>query len=90
MRLTCLLGQFTASNNALYATGRGAFQDSNALANVTVLGVMESVVNVTLNGVEVPSGSVDYNETSKALSVTGLEGATSAGAWSGDWVLRWG
>jgi len=82
--------QFTASDNALYASARGTYQDKNALANVTVPGVQESVSNVTLNGMAVPSSGVNYNTTSKALMVTGLNNATSARAWSSDWVLKWG
>lgn len=82
--------QFTASKNALYASGRGLYKDANSLANVTVLGVQYAVTNVSLNGVAVPRSSVNYDASSKALTVTGLNNATSAGAWSKDWVLRWG
>lgn len=82
--------QFTTSNNALYASARGAYKDTNPLANVTVLGVQDAVTNVSLNGVAVAGSSVNYNDSSKALTVTGLNNATSAGAWSKDWVLRWG
>ena len=64
--------------------------DTNPLANITVLGVQDAVTNVSLNGMAVPSSNVSYNMSSKALTVTGLNSATSAGAWSKDWVLRWG
>lgn len=64
--------------------------DTNPLANVTVLGVQDAVTNVSLNGMAVGGSSVNYNASSKALTVTGLNNATSAGAWSKDWVLRWG
>ena len=66
------------------------YKDTNPLANITVLGVQDTVTNVSLNGVDVPGRSVNYNMSSKALTVTGLNNATSAGAWSKDWVLRWG
>ena len=66
------------------------YKDTNPLANVTVLGVQSAVTNVSLNGAAVPDGSFNYNESSKALTVTGLRNATSKGAWSQDWVLRWG
>ena len=82
--------QFTASSKALYASGRGMYKDTNPLANVTVLGVQSAVTNVSLNGAAVPGGSFNYNGSSKALTVTGLGNATSKGAWSQDWVLRWG
>ena len=65
------------------------YKDTNPLANVTVLGVQDAVTNISLNGMAVPGSSVKYNESSKALTVTGLNNATSAGAWSEDWVLRW-
>lgn len=66
------------------------YKDTNPLANVTVLGVQETVTNVSLNGMAVPGSRVNYNKSSKALTVTGLNNPTSAGAWSKDWVLRWG
>ena len=84
-----IVTQFTASNNALYASARGTYNDTNALANVTVLGVQQSVANVSLNGQILPSQSFSYDPTSKALVVTKLNNATRAGAWSNDWVLRW-
>ncbi len=81
--------QFTASNSALYASVRGLYKDGNALANITVLGVQQSVSKVSLGGNVLPSNNINYDMTSKALVVTGLNNATSAGAWSSDWVLRW-
>ena len=81
--------QFTASNNALYASTRGVYEDTNPLANVTVLGVQDAVTTVSLNGMAISGSNVNYDGSSKALTVTGLNDATSAGAWSEDWVLRW-
>lgn len=73
----------------LLASGRGNYTDANPLANVTVLGLPSAPVgNVTLNGASV-SGKVVYNASSQVLFIGGLEGVTAAGAWSGDWVLRW-
>ena len=66
------------------------YNDTNPIANVTVLGVQSAVYNVSLNGMAIPDSSFSYNGSSKALTVTGLRNATSAGAWSRDWVLRWG
>ncbi|KAL8701098.1 MAG: hypothetical protein Q9224_000656, partial [Gallowayella concinna] len=45
-----LFVEFTASQNALYASARGNYNDTNPLANVTILGVEESVSNITFNG----------------------------------------
>ena len=56
---------------------------------MTVLGVQQSVSSVNLNGNVVPSEKVVYNETTKALKVTGLNEMTSEGAWRGEWVLQW-
>lgn len=80
--------QFSLINQALYATGRGTFQDSNPLANVTIMGVDESVSHVTLNGIQLASGWA-WNGTSQVLEIKELMNSTSSGAWSSDWVLRW-
>lgn len=81
-----LMVDFTVANNKLYASTRGTYVDTNALANVTVLGVQSAPSNVTLNGQGV---GFEYNATSKVLSCKGLQDCTSAGAWSSDWVLSW-
>lgn len=83
-----LIVEFTISQNSLYASARGLYRDTNALGNVTVMGMQNAPGNVTLNGVAISSG-VDYNSTSKVLKVTGLQNATSTGAWTNDWVLSW-
>lgn len=77
------------TNGALYAAARGTYVDSNPLANITILGVQNSVSNVTLNGASISSGWT-YNGTSKVLDIKGLNNCTSSGgAWSSDWVLKW-
>ncbi|CAK1357391.1 Alpha-glucosidase [Cercospora beticola] len=83
-----LIVDFTASNGSLYASTRGLYEDTNSLANVTVLGVQDEPGNVTLNGQAVSSG-VTYNSTSKVLSLVGLENLTTEGAWKNDWALTW-
>ena len=83
--------EFTAAGSALYASPRGAYVDRNPLANITVMGVKAAPAgNVTLNGAAVVAGALKYNSSSQVLSVTGLNDVTKAGAWSGEWVLRWG
>lgn len=79
---------FTASDNSLYASARGLFKDTNALANVTVMGVSSKPSSVTLNGEKISSG-VNYDSSSKVLSIKGLQSATSEGAWAADWALSW-
>ena len=81
-----LFVDFTAADNRLYASPRGAYEDTNALANVTVLGVQAAPENVTLNGVGV---GFAYDAASQVLSVRGLQNMTTQGAWCGDWVLGW-
>jgi alpha-glucosidase len=80
---------FVASNSTLFSTSRGAFKDTNPLANVTVLGVQQAPSSISLNAQAVPSDSVTYNSTSKVLVVNGLQGLTQQGAFSNDWVLKW-
>ena len=83
-----LLVDFTIGNGSLYASGQGLYQDSNALANVTILGVSSQPSNVTLNGNDV-SSAMAYNSSSKVMKLTGLQNSTSSGAWANDWVLSW-
>jgi alpha-glucosidase len=80
--------EFVVANNALYASVRGTYVDSNPLANITILGVGSEPKNVTLNG-QVVSKSASYNSSSRAVKITGLTDATKSGAWESDWVLQW-
>jgi len=83
-----LLVDLTASRGTLFASSRGLYQDNNALANVTVLGVQRKPNAVTLNGVKLASG-VNWSNSTKVLRVTGLQNATTGGAWASDWALSW-
>ncbi|KAH9214809.1 glycoside hydrolase family 31 protein [Leptodontidium sp. 2 PMI_412] len=80
--------EFSLTGSSLYASARGTYNDTNPLANVTILGVSSSVSNVTLNGASLSSGWT-YNETSQVLDIKGLTNSTSGGAWTNDWVLKW-
>ena len=83
--------EFTVAGSALYVSPRGAYVDGNPLANVTVMGVTTAPMGiVTLNGAAVVAEGLHYNSSSQVLSVTGLSDVTKAGAWSCEWVLRWG
>ncbi|KAI9759304.1 MAG: hypothetical protein M4579_002433 [Chaenotheca gracillima] len=85
-----LLVDFTATSSSLCASPNGTYKDANPLANVTVLGVSNNVHNVSLNNAALPStADWSYNDTSKVLAVTGLETATSDGAWKDSWTLSW-
>ncbi|KAK5121369.1 hypothetical protein LTR85_005535 [Meristemomyces frigidus] len=83
-----LLVDLTASNGSLYAAARGLYEDTNSLANVTILGVPSQPSTVALNGQTISSG-VNYNSTSKVLSIKGLQNVTESGAWAQDWTLSW-
>ncbi|KAI9660751.1 MAG: hypothetical protein M1831_003443 [Alyxoria varia] len=74
--------------NSLLASGRGEFEDTNALANATILGVPREPKSVRLNG-GTDLQDVSYDETSHAVSITGLQGARDGGAWNEDWELSW-
>lgn len=80
--------QLSASNTSVAARPSGNFTDTIPLANVTVLGVPQQVSNVTLNGQAVTDGW-SWNSATHVLSITGLDGLTSDGAWNSDWELRW-
>ena len=81
---------FTVARNALYASPRGAYVERNPLANVTIMGVTTAPRKVTLNGATIAAEGLKYNSSSQVLSVTGLHDVTKTGAFSGEWVLRWG
>ncbi|KXL49372.1 MAG: glycoside hydrolase family 31 protein [Acidomyces sp. 'richmondensis'] len=81
-----LLVDLTASNGTIYSSARGTWEDRNALANITVMGIASKPMNVALNGVDV---DFTFNSTSKVLSVKGLQDLTKSGAWAQDWSLSW-
>ena len=69
-------------------TARGMYYDANPLANVTLMGVLNSVSKVSLNGNAITNGW-SYNDSSKTLTITELNNLTINGAWSQDWSLSW-
>ncbi|KAF2812950.1 uncharacterized protein BDZ99DRAFT_568229 [Mytilinidion resinicola] len=79
--------EFRAAKGSLKVQMEGKFEDTNALANVTVLGVEGCSGSVKLNGQAVTGAK--YDGESKVLSVTGLEDLTKGGAWKGGWELSW-
>jgi alpha-glucosidase len=80
---------FSAGNGALTADVDGDYTDTNPLANVTVWGLSQQPQSVKLNGQDLSTDSIAWNSTSLALSVTGLNDLTKAGAWNGNWTLAW-
>jgi alpha-glucosidase len=81
--------EFVVADSALYSSTRGTYVDTNAMANVTVLGVGAAPSTVTLSGQSVQSHA-SYNSSSRVLRLTGLNNFTINGAWAQDWVLKWG
>lgn len=81
-----LLVSLTVAENNLYASGVGTYESTNPLANITIMGVPHCGSQVTLNGEAV---NFSYDNAGQRLTVTGLENATTTGAWSQDWILRW-
>lgn len=79
-----LFVDLTASEGSLYASARGLYEDTNALANVTIMGVTSEPNSVTLNGEDV--SNVAYDSDSQVLKLTEL---TSTPAWAADCVLSW-
>ena len=80
---------FKAADSSLSAMAQGNWKETNPLGNVTVLGVTKAPHSVTLNGKTIPCSSVHYSSDSYVLSVTGLQGLTSGGAWDKNWILKW-
>jgi len=83
-----LFVNFLVTNGTLYATATWSYRDSNPLANITILGFVAAPESVSLNGESLNKGTA-FNETTGCLSITGLDTATSGGAWKSDWNLSW-
>ena len=81
--------KFEAGCSSLRASSCGNWKEENPLANVTLLGVPECPGSVTFNGENVSPSAYNYNSTSQALHVGGLEQYTKSGAWEKEWVLEW-
>ena len=85
----CLDISFAAQGGQLKADVQGEYKDTNALGNVTILGVSSAVSQVKLNGETIDQNKVTYNQTSSVLKLSGLNDLTSGGAWQGSWTLSW-
>ncbi|KAJ5917050.1 hypothetical protein N7504_001065 [Penicillium tannophilum] len=88
--------KFTANQSSISAISIGSFQDTNKLANITILGlklphadVSKSMKSLTLNGKPLPSTVASYNTDLHILSITGLQDWLKGGAWEQNWVLKW-
>lgn len=81
--------QFSARDGKLNVGVAGAYNDTNALGNVTVLGVFDGIGSIALNGKAVGEGNLVYCEDTGVLRLTGLNDLTEGGAWRGNWTLSW-
>lgn len=80
---------FAVCSGQLKVDIEGDFKDSNALGNVTILGVSAVPAQVKLNGESIDASKVTYNQTASTLKLSGLNDVTSGGAWQGSWTLSW-
>ncbi|KAI0160430.1 family 31 glycosyl hydrolase [Xylariaceae sp. FL1272] len=87
---TSIWVDFTVEASKLSAEPDGTYDDdSNALGNVTVLGVQGDVKRVVFGETELDAGNWHLDVTSKVLSIGGLDTYTEDGAWKGAWSLTW-
>lgn len=80
---------FTAMSGQLKVELDGEYKDTNALGNVTIMGVTGPVGDVKLNGNGIDSSKVDYRQDVGVLKISGLNDVTSGGVWQGNWTLSW-
>lgn len=80
---------FTASADGFTATPSGNFTDCNSLGNVTIMGLAQPVLQVTLNGAGVGPESWSFDKASHVLRITKLDSLTKDGAWGKEWTLGW-
>jgi alpha-glucosidase len=80
---------FAAAKGQLKVGVSGGYKDTNALGNVTILGLSGGVGQVKLNGNTLDAANVNYNSTSHVLKLSGFNDITKGGAWQGDWILTW-
>jgi alpha-glucosidase len=80
---------FAAATGQLKVGVSGGYKDTNALGNVTILGLSGGVGQVKLNGNTLDAANVNYNSTSHVLKLSGFNDITKGGAWQGDWTLTW-
>lgn len=80
---------FTLSENSLDVSTRGSYSDTNALANITVMGLARAPTNVLFNGGSAWAGGVAWEGSDMVAVFSGFHDVTAAGAWSNDWTLTW-
>ncbi|KAF9731133.1 hypothetical protein PMIN06_008583 [Paraphaeosphaeria minitans] len=81
---------FGAEDGKLKVEVEGEYKDTNALGNVTILGVFDGIGEVKLSGKSLGGGNVAYDKSTGVLKLCGLNGLRKGGAWQGAWTLSWG
>jgi alpha-glucosidase len=81
-----LTEQFKMNQGILCSTSSGSFDDGLPLANVTIAGVYSCPTSFRLEvaGQSQDSSSATQRCSGSTLHITGLESATSQGAWKDD------
>ncbi|KAK3656414.1 hypothetical protein LTR56_003117 [Elasticomyces elasticus] len=83
--------EFSFTNNTVHATVSGEYNDGLPLANITIAGISSHThrVSVSLGGKACNSRGAKFDHSNGGvLSITGLQHATSGGAWSGDLTVE--
>jgi alpha-glucosidase len=80
---------FAAMKAQLQVGVQGGYKDSNALGNITILGVSGGVGQVKLSGQTIDASKVSYDSSTSVLKLSGLNDLTKGGAWQGNWTLTW-
>jgi alpha-glucosidase len=80
---------FKVGGGKLDVDVEGSHKDTNALGNVTVMGVFGGVEDVKLNDEVVGKDKIQYSEDDGVLRLIGLNNMTEGGAWKDGWTLSW-
>lgn len=87
--LTDMFLQFSASKNWVYAHPKGDYVDTNALEDLTVLGLTKGPKKVWLNGHVLDSSYWSYEKKKGVLSLENLNDWFPKGAWTFGWKIKW-
>jgi len=75
---------FFAADNELTALPIGTFEVNEPLENITIMGVTDKP-----NTVKFANNTVKFDYKNETLFLTGLQNATSAGAWATQFTVSW-
>ena len=81
--------QFSATKQSIRASPEGSYVDTNAFANVTVMGLAKSPVRIWLNERLLGLENWEYDGEKAVLSLHGLGPLFPRGAWAESWEVTW-